>query len=380
MTGRIYHIDQNETLRALPERPYDSESLLQELLAKYPDLLAGEQMDEESPRRWLLVAREYGVPGEEEGSNRWSLDHLFLDQDGIPTLVEVKRSTDTRIRREVVGQMLDYAANAVAYWPVERIRQSFESAAELRAEDPNRLVLQLLGKDLENPEEIQTFWGNVKTNLQAGRVRMVFVADLIPVELRRIVEFLNQQMDPAEVLALEVKQFAGDGVRTLVPKVIGQTTGAIQKKQSGSSSTSIWTEERFLREMAERQGQPAADAARAILDWSKARQLRIWWGRGGQNGSFFPMLDHKGEQNSLVSLWTHSGSVEVQFQYMKGPFAEEQARMGLLHQLNQIPGVALSPSRISMRPSFPVGVLTKPENLARLFEIWEGYLEVISSS
>jgi hypothetical protein len=70
MTGRIYLIDQNETLRALPERPYDSENLLQELLEKYPDLLAGEQMDEESPRRWLLVAREYGVPGEEDGYDR----------------------------------------------------------------------------------------------------------------------------------------------------------------------------------------------------------------------------------------------------------------------------------------------------------------------
>jgi hypothetical protein len=36
-----------------------------------------------------------------------------LDQDAILTIVEVKRSTDTHVRREVVGQMLDYAANAV---------------------------------------------------------------------------------------------------------------------------------------------------------------------------------------------------------------------------------------------------------------------------
>jgi hypothetical protein len=34
-----------------------------------------------------------------------------FDQNAVPTLVEVKRSSDTRIRREVVGQMLDYAAN-----------------------------------------------------------------------------------------------------------------------------------------------------------------------------------------------------------------------------------------------------------------------------
>ena len=45
--------------------------------------------------------------------------------DANPTLVEVKRSSDTRERREVVGQMLDYAANAVVYWPIETIRARF---------------------------------------------------------------------------------------------------------------------------------------------------------------------------------------------------------------------------------------------------------------
>jgi hypothetical protein len=69
-----------------------------------------------------LVSREVAVPSEEDGHDRWSLDHLFLDNEAVPTLVEVKRRRDTRIRREVVGQMLDYAANAVVYWPVERLR------------------------------------------------------------------------------------------------------------------------------------------------------------------------------------------------------------------------------------------------------------------
>ena len=59
--------------------------------------------------------------------DRWSLDHLFVDQDAIPTFVEVKRSSDTRLRRQVVGQMLDYAANASAYWDAGRLRSSFES-------------------------------------------------------------------------------------------------------------------------------------------------------------------------------------------------------------------------------------------------------------
>jgi hypothetical protein len=37
------------------------------------------------------------------------------DAAGVPTLVEVKRSSDTRARREVVAQLLEYAANATAY-------------------------------------------------------------------------------------------------------------------------------------------------------------------------------------------------------------------------------------------------------------------------
>ena len=41
--------------------------------------------------------------------------------------MEVKRSGDTRIRREGVGQMLDYAANAGVYWPVEEIKAKFEA-------------------------------------------------------------------------------------------------------------------------------------------------------------------------------------------------------------------------------------------------------------
>ena len=127
----------------MEEAEYDSESLLQELLAKHPDLLAGEQIDSDEPRRWLLVKREMPVPGHETGGGRWSIDHLFLDQDAIPTLVEVKRSSDTRIRREVVGQMLDYAANAVAYWPVEEIRSKFERQCEDSGSDSEQELDQL---------------------------------------------------------------------------------------------------------------------------------------------------------------------------------------------------------------------------------------------
>src|SRR5690606_506834 len=111
------------------------ESVLQQLLASYPDLLAGEQVDPNDPRRWLLVRREMSVAEEEGGAGRWSLDHLFIDQQGVPTLVEVKRSSNTQIRREVVGQMLDYAANGSAYWAVEELRAVYERRCQAEGLD-----------------------------------------------------------------------------------------------------------------------------------------------------------------------------------------------------------------------------------------------------
>ena len=48
-------------LTALVEAPYDTEDILQALLARHHDLLPGDQIDPENPRRWLLVTREMGV-------------------------------------------------------------------------------------------------------------------------------------------------------------------------------------------------------------------------------------------------------------------------------------------------------------------------------
>ena len=125
MSGKIYLFQNDGQSVAMTETYYELDNLLQELLSKHPDILAGDQMNSNAPRRWVLVKREMGVPDAKEGSERWAVDHLFLDQDGIPTLVEVKRSKDTRARREVVAQMLDYAANAVVYWSLNTLQTCF---------------------------------------------------------------------------------------------------------------------------------------------------------------------------------------------------------------------------------------------------------------
>ena len=84
------------------------------------------QIAPEHPRRWLLIKHEMEVPDAVSGAARWSIDFLFIDQDAVFTFVECKRHDDTRSRREVIAQVLEYAANAPRLWRSEDLRRAAE--------------------------------------------------------------------------------------------------------------------------------------------------------------------------------------------------------------------------------------------------------------
>ena len=118
----------------------------------------------------MLVRREQPISTKEIGAAQWSLDHLFLDQEGIPTLVEIKRQSDSRIRREVVGQMLDYAANCITFWSIDMLQAGFETTCETAGQSSEAVLADLIGPE-QTPAE---FWVLVKTNLLAGRIENAF--------------------------------------------------------------------------------------------------------------------------------------------------------------------------------------------------------------
>jgi len=244
MRGEIFLLQDNNELLEMNERKYDSEDLLQSLLENYPKLLAGSQINPSNPRRWLLIRREMEIPDKEQGAGRWSIDHLFLDQDGVPTLVEVKRSSDTRTRREVVAQMLDYAANSIKFWEINDIISSFQDTCEQRGDDPDEFFANFIGDSFDQDD----FWELVNANLRQGKIRMLFVADIIPPELQRIVEFMNEQMNPAEVIAVEVKQYTGQNLKTLVSRVVGQTMKAVDTKSIRSGKPQLLDQETIAQE------------------------------------------------------------------------------------------------------------------------------------
>jgi len=366
MKHRIFLLHEGEKLTSMEERAYDSEDRLQALLANYPELLGGDQMNETYPRRWLLVEREITVPGDDSGAGRWHLDHLFIDQDGVPTLVEVKRATDTRIRREVVGQMLDYAANGVRYWPIEHIMEQFEHTCVARKRDS----VEELGAFLAGSQEPEKFWGTVKENLRNGNVRMLFVADHIPEELKRIVEFLNEQMDPAEVLAVEIKQFAEGSTQALVPKVIGQTSEATARKQVLPERQ--WDEASFFEALQEGHAD-VVGVARRLLTWFVEQRVdEVWWGRGFTVGSFVPEIFAGGRTNQLCAVWTY-GKLELYLQWMvqKPPFADTENHEELRRRVEVLLKRQVTDDMMQRRPSIPLTEFASEVSFARLTDFFD---------
>lgn len=279
----IYLISDAGELQRVEHQLYANEDILQELVAKHPDVLAGDQIDPEAPPRWLLLRREAAIPDSTGGEDRWWLDHLLLDQFGKPTLVEVKRSTDTRIRREVIGQMLDYVANAQAHWATGRMRDMLaEEAGSREAGDAKLAEFLAISESADLAEEINRFWQTVEANLRKGDVRLLFVADELPKELRRLIEFLNEQFTNIEVLGVELRQYVGQGIRALVPRVVGQTEAARDQKERSSprrrnGSSNATSREAFLA------ASPAESAPffATVFDEAKNRELHVSFGSKG---------------------------------------------------------------------------------------------------
>lgn len=359
MSRGIFLVRGDDSLAELKEAAYAAEDVLQQLIARYPQLLAEASDGEE--RRWLLLQREAGLAAEEGAGDRWAVDHLLIDQDAIPTIIEIKRASDTRIRREVVGQMMDYAANGVRYWAMDQMRGAFETRLQDDGQDPDEAVRDLVGPDVE----VDAFWERAGTNLRDGRVRLVFVADRIPDELRRIVEFLQEQMSPAEVIAIEVRQFVGEGLQSLVPTRVGQSVRA--RRRRAEKSSPILTKETFFEQLSGGEGERLA--ARTLLEWAETVG-RVWYGKS----QLVATID-KPQNYQLFSI-APIGRVYIYFAtyQRRAVFESVEKRDELRLKLNEIDGVDITPDRLAAYPTIELSVLVGPGNTAAFLQVYEWFL------
>ena len=311
-SGPIFFKDASAGLKPFAARDgYATEDELQLLIATHPELLRGDQIDPDDPRRWLLIDREVGIPGPAGQADRWSIDHVFVDHDAIPTFIEVKRSSDPRIRREVVGQLIEYAANAKRYWAAGHLEHLCRKRL---GQELDAAVRELCGSDVA----ARGFWERADANLRSGNVRLIFVADRIPEELYEMALFLNEQMTHTEVLAIEVRPYAAQGgAEAFVPHVLNATPQAREVK-SGSSGRRKWTKAEFFEDARRKLTPEGCEAVQKLFEFVEKSASGISWGTGVLRGSFNPKYAQMGDR-SPISVFS-DGTLNMNGFWMDAPY------------------------------------------------------------
>ncbi|WPL18900.1 hypothetical protein Thiowin_03991 [Thiorhodovibrio winogradskyi] len=184
--------------------------------------------------------------------------------------------------------MLEYAANGHYYWSKEEIRGYAGQSAKT-----NGLSLDEELKRLqpEKTETVDDFFQHVQENLREGQVRLIFFMEESPPELKSLVDFLNKQMERAEVLLVEARQHEYDGNKIVAPTLFGYTEEARQVKrvisvQKGQNRQ--WDKESFFVDASNRLNKVQYGAVKKVFDKSQELDCEFNWGTGKRSGSFNP--------------------------------------------------------------------------------------------
>ncbi|SEE05229.1 hypothetical protein SAMN05444161_4726 [Rhizobiales bacterium GAS191] len=364
MNSTIFVVDAGNKLTEMRPSDFATEADFQKLLADHPALL---RLAADTSSDLLLVSQEYGVADQANGSSVWSIDHLFLTREGVPVLVEVKRSSDTRARREVVAQMLDYASHATAYGSGTEMASRFQRTATESGLDPDVRLSEFLGAS--DPEG---FWRQVEANLRSGRIRMVFVADKISKEVQRIVEWLNEQLRSAEVLAIEIAQFTNpNGVRTLVPRLVGATERAQSAKAITPRLDPISVAD-WMQPIKDLHGDTIFEAANTVATRLQACGLTPRIG-SSQKSIAFDLKDADGKDRGLFYLYRDGGYLEISIPNLRNfpGFGDEKTRLLVIQQFKAVvPGFKIPEKGIRSWPRVSLSVLTQQGVL-------DGFLQVV---
>lgn len=352
--------------------PFATEDEFQLLLEQFPALLTASTFGENSPRRWMLLKRESGVPDSEGGASRWSLDHLFVDQDAIPTLVEVKRASNRELRRQVVGQILDYAANASQFWSADKLRTDFYATCAASHQEPNDQFAELL----ETPDfDEDEFWKRVAANLTSGRMRLLVVADDIPNELGRVIEFLNEQMAPATIAAVELRSFVNGADRILAPRIIGITSRSSAKK--GKTTVEHPTNEtEWWAEFEAAHGPELTIVGRETL--AMLRRVGDFVELTDSGASYYVGV-REGGKSRYPFGFQRNGQTYLGLSYLKPTkaFGDPASRRILLDRVNAIAGVQTTTDNENGFPNINLINLNSPESRQALEVVLEGAADAL---
>jgi len=200
----------------VPEGLAEREACLRDMIQDHPEIMPVTMLDP-SFGRVFTVAKELSLPGV------GFIDVLLADERGRLIIVECKLWRNPQARREVVGQIIDYARALRGY-----SYESLQAQISARRRRHGNVLYELAreaGSDLDEA----SFVDRVTRDLEAGRFMLLVVGDGITAGTRRIGEYLRDQPGLAFELGLiEIAEYrytdgAGEEHVIVQPRVLAQT-------------------------------------------------------------------------------------------------------------------------------------------------------------
>jgi len=364
-------VQDKQGVRAL-EEGFASEEELQTFLKEHPDLMPLEEIELDAPGL-LCIGWEVGLASGAE-------DILYIDQNGLLTVVETKLRRNPEARREVVGQILEYAAQ-MSTWSsadVERQAQKFFASPEAPEEYRDCALEKALQRFQESrgvPPDFSydDFLQQVQTNIDRGRFRLVIAIDEPPEPLLETVEFVNRFSERFEMFLVQLKRFR-DLAREqniFVPALFGKVAGTRPPRTR-------WDEGRFVQHLRASGDMETVDYTLQIYERFKAWTDEPYWGSGVTIGSFNLLLLTRDARVNVAQI-TSRGDLYINFGSLTSKIPEGLIR-ALARELRQIKGIALPSDLSNKYPSLPNAVLKDAARREQVLKALLGLVEGIRSA
>jgi len=152
------------------------------------------------------------------------IDNFMVTPSGLPVLVECKLWRNPQARREVVGQILDYAKE-LSRWSSSDLQRELRKKTGISGD----FVIERLRAAGHPVDEVE-FNDALTANLRRGRFLLLIVGDGIREGVEAITEYLQVHAGMHFTLGLvEMPLFrVDDGSILLVPRVVARTTMIIR--------------------------------------------------------------------------------------------------------------------------------------------------------
>ncbi len=215
-----------------------AEHYLQDALNKSPDLLPIEEID---PAFGPLASL---------GREIDNIDNLFISPTGKITLVETKLWRNPEATREVVAQVIDYAAR-LSQWSYANFEAALKTAMSPAPVGAGSLYAYVAKKFPKAVLPEEQFIDEVQKNLRAARFLLLVVGDGIRENLESMLGHLHRQPQMLFTFCLvEMQIFENPDLfegRLLLPVVVAKTTevvrAVVRVHTTGQAEVSVAIEE-----------------------------------------------------------------------------------------------------------------------------------------